>query len=232
MMRKHSTVPGSRSIVDRPAPVVYTPGHVRDTVSIMATLRLSLSYPARPGRPVVSCVDTDIFTLRYFTDCMACDFCGARCCQYGVDVDAELHGRIMDHAGELEALAGMPRTDWFTDSWTEDPEVPGGRYTRTRVVGGGCVFRTRSAGCLLHSYCLRAGIDYHDLKPMVSTLFPVTFEGGTLLPSAEAADGELVCGGQGKTLYEGLRGELCWYFGNGLVAELDALRPVEPGSLP
>ena len=62
-----------------------------------------------------------------------------------------------------------------------------------------------------------------SLKPLVSILFPVTFEHGVLMPSTELIDGTLVCGGAGDTLYEGARDELAHFFGSGLVAELDAL---------
>lgn len=67
-------------------------------------------------------------------------------------------------------------------------------------------------------------MDYHALKPMVSALFPVTFEQGVLTAAGEAAEGSLRCGGEGPTLYEGARDELRHYFGDGLIAELDDLR--------
>lgn len=65
--------------------------------------------------------------------------------------------------------------------------------------------------------------DYHDLKPLVSTLFPVTFGDATLLCSEELGDGSLVCAGEGPTAYEMARPELAYYFGDGLVAELDRM---------
>ncbi len=61
------------------------------------------------------------------------------------------------------------------------------------------------------------------MKPMVSTLFPVTFGEGTLLCSEELVDGSLVCAGDGPTAYEMARSELAYYFGAELVGELDAL---------
>jgi hypothetical protein len=97
------------------------------------------------------------------------------------------------------------------------------------MVGGRCVFSDRrSRGCRIHGYCIAAGIDYHELKPMVSTLFPITFDAGLLHPSAEAVDGELACLGGGSSLYDGLKGELGYYFGPDFVAELDALRAARP----
>ena len=63
------------------------------------------------------------------------------------------------------------------------------------------------------------------IKPRVSALFPVTFDDGVLDPSTEITDGTLVCGGQGPTLYRGVRLELAYYFGELLVRELDGLEP-------
>ena len=90
---------------------------------------------------------------------------------------------------------------------------------------GACVFLDRKQrGCKIHSYCLDNGIDYHQLKPLVSILFPLTFEGGALVASGELEDKSLICVDQGPNVYEGLRGELAYYFGEGFVAELDGIR--------
>lgn len=170
-------------------------------------------------------VDTAIFKQRYFVGCMDCTYCFDSCCQYGVDVDVTNVARLEEHRGPLEKLTGIPRERWFTDEWNDDKEFPGGRQTRTRVEGGACVFRNRQGrGCLIHKYALEQGIDYHLLKPMVSTLFPLTFDYGLLHPSTEIHEKSLQCYGDGPTLYEGVREEVDWYFGPELVAELDALR--------
>ena len=76
---------------------------------------------------------------------------------------------------------------------------------------------------MLHAYAIATGRDYHALKPMVSTLFPVTFGGGALVVSDELEDGSLVCSATGPTAYEAARTELAYYFGESLVSELDAL---------
>ena len=76
---------------------------------------------------------------------------------------------------------------------------------------------------MLHSFALERGLDYHELKPMVSSLFPVTFDWGLLHPSNEIEDRSLQCVDDGPTLYQGVRGEIEWYFGVELVRELDAL---------
>ncbi len=191
----------------------------------MPIIELAREHASRHGRPNVSRVDTSVFVRRYFMACMDCSFCHDACCAHGVDVDAPNVERITRHTAALEAYVGVPASAWFTGEWTEDAEHPGGKYTRTRVVGGACVFHNRGGrGCLLHSYCLSAGLDYHELKPMVSALFPLTFDDGILHPSAEASEGgDLVCQGHGTTLYRGVRDELAYYFGPALTAELDAL---------
>lgn len=185
---------------------------------------LSRAYACRWGAPEVDRVDTGIFRERYFMRCMECSYCFDSCCAYGTDVDATNVARLDAHREELEAFTGVPRARWFTDAWTDDAEFPGGRHTRTRVEGGACVFRNRAGrGCLIHSYALNRGLDYHELKPMVSVLFPVTFDGGLLHASAEIEDRSLQCYGDGPSVYRGVRDEIGWYFGPGLVAELDAL---------
>lgn len=190
---------------------------------------LSRSYACRWGVPVVDRVDTAIFARRYFMHCMQCSYCFDSCCQYGVDVDAPNVERLRARAPELERFTGVPRDRWFTEEWTDDAEVPGGRHTRTRVEDGACVFRSRTArGCMIHSYAVDAGLDYHELKPMVSVLFPVTFDGGLLHPSNEIADRSLQCIDDGPSLYRGVRDEIAWYFGAALVAELDGLEGLSP----
>jgi hypothetical protein len=171
---------------------------------------------------VVDRVDTAIFQRRYFMNCMQCTYCFDSCCQYGVDVDAENVARLEARAADVVAFTGVPRDKWFTGEWVDDKEFPGGKQTRTRVEDGACVFRNRKGrGCMLHSYALDRGIDYHDVKPMVSALFPLTFDYGLLHPSNEILDRSLQCIDDGPTLYRGVRDEVDWYFGPDLVIELD-----------
>ena len=188
------------------------------------SLPLSRPYPAREGAPVLTHVAAEVFTHRYFGACLACTFCRDACCDHGVDVDAATLGRILAQADAIEARVGVARDQWFTGPLVPDADLPGGAGTRTRVADGGCVFRSRTArGCLLHAYALETGQDYHLVKPMVSTLFPLTFADGLLCLSGELHDGSLVCGGTGPTAYESVRPELAYYFGDELVMELDAL---------
>lgn len=186
--------------------------------------QLSHPYECRGGAPVIDRVDTAIFRQRYFVYCMKCEYCHDSCCQYGADIDVENVARVEAHAAELERYTGVPRERWWTGEWTDDTEFPGGKQTRTRVEDGACVFRNRRGrGCMLHSFALERGLDYHDLKPLVSSLFPVTFDWGLLHPSNEISDRSLQCIDDGPTLYRGVRSEIEWYFGEGLVAELDGI---------
>ncbi|MEO6526139.1 MAG: hypothetical protein ABIP93_05905 [Gemmatimonadaceae bacterium] len=163
-----------------------------------------------------------MFTRRYFGHCLQCTFCGDACCYHGVDVSLQERDRILARADELEPLLAVPRTGWFDTRVTLDVDFPGGGATRTAVVDGACVFLQRDRrGCLLHAFALSANEDYHAIKPMVSTLFPVTFGDGALLCSEELHEGSLVCAGAGPTAYEMARGELAHYFGEDLVLELD-----------
>ena len=187
-------------------------------------IALSRSYPCVLGAPVIDRIDERIFTHRYFAACMACGTCADQCCSYGVDIDVANMERLQTLGPDFESFVGVPGDQWFTPALTFDREFPSGLYGRTRSVGGKCVFADRVArGCRIHAFCLAHGLDYHRYKPLVSTLFPVTFEVGALVPSPETLDGTLICSGDGPNLYAGVRDELHYYFGAAFVAELDAL---------
>ncbi len=188
------------------------------------TLPLSRAYPCRGGGPVLRAVERRIFSLHYFQPCLACGFCRDACCDWGVDIDLLNVARLKALPEDFRMLVAVPQEQWFTDDVRRDAEFPGGAHVRTAVIGGRCVFRNHAGrGCLIHSYALEKGLDYHELKPLVSTLFPVSFEHGVLVAATELADGSLVCAGDGPSLYQGARAELRHYFGEELVAELDAL---------
>jgi hypothetical protein len=189
------------------------------------TIALKASYPCVIGGPGLSAVDPCIFTLRYFTHCMDCSFCRDACCEHGVDIDVENAKRLIALPRDFHDRIAAPVAQWFTAEAVADREFPGGAHLRTQVKGGTCVFRNEGArGCAIHAYCLEQGLDYHRFKPMVSVLFPVTFEHGVLTASGEAADGSLICSSAGPSLYDGAREELLYYFGPGLIAELDVLK--------
>jgi hypothetical protein len=190
----------------------------------MSIVALAREHPSIFKAPVLRSVDTQIFSLRYFTHCMSCGFCNDQCCSYGVDIDADNADKLLAMGDDFKAFIGVPESEWFTDEIVDDAEFPSGRNRRTRVRGSHCVFhKPDGRGCLIHAWCIEKGLDYHLFKPMVSILFPLTFEHGSLVASGEAVDRSLICAGSGPTLYEGVRAELAYYFGEGLVEELDAL---------
>ncbi|MEJ1970415.1 MAG: hypothetical protein WDN03_17575 [Rhizomicrobium sp.] len=190
----------------------------------MSVVRLSRDYLCVQGAPRIHSVDTAIFSLRYFARCMACDFCDDQCCSYGVDIDVGNVVRLAALGEDFSSRIAAPRSEWFTAEVVEDAEFPSGRYVRTQERGGRCVFRSQAGrGCTIHAYAVEKGIDYHELKPIVSTLFPVTFDYGVLVASGEVHDKSLACGGHGPSLYQGARDELAYYFGAAFVAELDGL---------
>ena len=187
-------------------------------------IKLPQSYSALYGAPVIDRIDTDIFTRTYFAHCMDCGFCGDSCCQYGVDVDVKNVARINAVADKLEPFVGSSRDQWFESGFESDPHFPGGLVTRTKVVDGACVFLNRKGrGCLLHSFALQDGFNFNQIKPLVSAIFPVTFDSGCLCPSDEIPTNELICQGVGPSLYEGSRSDLLHYFGAEMIAILDKM---------
>lgn len=188
-------------------------------------IALTRSYVSVMGGPAINAVNPAIFTLRYFTRCLECSFCRDACCDHGVDIDLGNAARLKALPRDFHDRIAVPESEWFEAGTKEDEEFPGGVHTRTAVRNGACVFRNAGGrGCAIHAYCAERGLDYHRFKPMVSVLFPVTFERGILTASDEALGGSLVCAGQGPSLYEGAKGEIAYYFGPDLIAELDALK--------
>lgn len=190
----------------------------------MTIHKLGTPYRCRYGAPTIAAVDPAMFTRRYFTHCLDCTFCHDACCVYGVDCDWRVRRNLESHAPALEAFTGIPTGRWFTGPGTPDDSMPGGGSVRTAVENGACVFLNRQGrGCRIHAYAVSAGVDYHDLKSMVDCLFPLTWEDEVLGLSEEVADSSLICLDTGPTLYRGVREELRYYFGDGLVTELDGL---------
>jgi len=191
---------------------------------VATIVELRSPVPSRYGVPVIARVDVSVFEKRYFTHCLSCTFCLDRCCSYGVDVDL-LHKAEIERRGEaIEAYTGVPRDRWFADEVIEDVEMPGGGAVRTRVEDGACVFLDRQdRGCLLHRFCSDMGIDYRSVKSLVDCMFPLTVVDATLAPADEVDDRTLVCVGLGPTLYDGLREELRYYFGDALLDQLDEM---------
>jgi Fe-S-cluster containining protein len=156
---------------------------------------------------------------------MSCDFCNDWCCWLGADIDIENVSRLKQHAAELERYVGVSQDQWFDpDDVLEDEDAPGEFWWRTNGKSGKCVFLNRNGrGCMLHSFSLSKNMDYHELKPLVCAIFPLTFDEGLLIHADEVEDQELVCADQGLSLYAGVREELLYYFGPEFIEELDSL---------
>jgi hypothetical protein len=188
-------------------------------------IKLNKSYPSRDSLPVIHSVDTEIFSRTYFMHCMQCTFCNDHCCSYGADIDMINVNRILKHKDGLEKFTGVNAEKWFYPKKRKwDHEYPGNEYTRTTKRNKFCIFHDpKGKGCMLHSYSLNKGIDYHDLKPFFCSMFPVTFYEGILCIPEEIEDKTLACLGIGPSLYQGAREEIRYYFGDGIIDELDEI---------
>ena len=190
-------------------------------------VKLAQAYPSIYGTPVIDKIDTAIFTERYFTHCFQCDFCFDSCCQHGVDVDLINLERMRARLRDLEVHLDSSYVDWFHSTLEACAECPGEGLARTKNAGNRCVFLNPSQrGCRVHSFCLAEQIDYHTLKPMICSLFPITFDNDLLRPADDVIDRTLICLGSGETLYTGVRSELEHYWGAEFVSELDQLYKV------
>ena len=145
-----------------------------------------------------------------------------------MDIDEENANRLLAaYTDEIQKLwSAFLKHEWFMEEVIPDAEFPSGRHRRTQTRNGACVFHNPAGrGCLIHAYCLEEGLDYHSLKPMVSVLFPLTFEHGVAGGRQRSfGQGSIICAGDGPSCYDGVRGELEWYFGPALTLELDELK--------
>ena len=191
-------------------------------------IKLKKTYTALQGVPQIHSVETDIFDLTYFMHCMSCTFCKDQCCEWGADIDMQNVDRIMKYEPELEEFTGIKSEKWIDMSEKKwDAEYPGGDYARTTYdeEKDYCIFlNSKSRGCMLHSFALHKGIDYHEIKPFFCSMFPVTYYEGVLLTPEEIDEKLTACLGDGPTLYQGAREEILYYFGDEIVAELDELQ--------
>ena len=195
-------------------------------------IKLPKPFPSRFGQPVLTAVDTGIFERTTGTFCGTHDTCGDRCCAHGADVDEPAAGRLLSIAEKIESFTGVARGAWFKPAWVTDPEIPGGRHTRTQTREGGCVFLNARGGrgCLIHSYCVEQGTDYQTLKPMICCLFPMTFDQGVLQAMEEFQGPEHLRKSDQTSIYEASRNEILYYFGQELMTILDKLQ-VDAGPL-
>lgn len=184
-------------------------------------------------------VQRDIFTRRVVADCMshACTMVAdegvplARprplleaCCQYGADVDLAEREAILGHREQIRALLLPAAQDapWFTEQVEVDPDYPSGRHVRTATHNGGCVFLSHDRrGCAIHRAAIEGGWDFHQVKPHICRLFPMSYEGDAICISDDYEDYDCADAAGAPSLYRVARDTLAAVFGPALVDALD-----------
>ena len=193
------------------------------TLSADSTI-LPLSREYVSGNLAISFVQRDIFLKTYFARCLECNFCHDWCCSFGADIDIQNVEKIQQRKGEILPFIRASEVEWFEGEYSYYEEYAGNRYTRINPQGPRCVFISKDQrGCGLHRYALSQQMDYHEIKPLVCVLFPLSFGEGILYLAPELEDSSLICADSGYSAYRSLRSELEYYFGQEIVEELDDL---------
>ncbi len=147
------------------------------------------------------------------------------CCQYGADVDLTERDAILQHADQLRALLtpAAAAAPWFTTEVQDDPDYPSGQHVRTATFGGGCVFLSHDArGCAIHRAALEGGWDFHQVKPHICRLFPLSYEDDAFVLSDDFVDYDCADHPGAPSVYRVARETVAAVFGPDLVAALDA----------
>ncbi|HEY3474667.1 MAG TPA: tetratricopeptide repeat protein, partial [Anaerolineales bacterium] len=188
-----------------------------------AIIPLSKEYVS--SNVAISFVQRDIFLKQYFARCLECNFCHDWCCSFGADIDIQNVENIQQHKEEILPFIRPPDGEWFEAEYAYYEEYAGSQYTRINTQGPRCVFISKDQrGCGLHRYAISKQIDYHEIKPLVCTLFPLSFGEGILSLAPELEDNSLICTGTGYSAYQSIRSELQYYFGREFVEELDSIQ--------
>jgi Fe-S-cluster containining protein len=185
---------------------------------------LALRHEYVSGNMSISFVHRDIFLKNYFARCLDCSFCHDWCCSFGADVDILNVGRIRKHQEHIKPFIRPSGENWFDEEFDYYEEYAGRQYTRIKTQGPRCVFISKDQrGCGLHRFAISRQMDYHEIKPLVCILFPLSFGEGILRIAPELEDNSLVCAGEGASAYRSLREEVEYYFGHELIEELDQM---------
>lgn len=194
-------------------------------------------------------VDRNIFVRRVVADCMThqCVMVADEgapmphprplleaCCQYGADVDLSERDAILGHAAQLRALLtpDAAAAPWFTTEVQTDPDYPSGQHVRsatfTRADGTtGCVFLAHDGrGCAIHRAALEGGWDFHQVKPHICRLFPMSYEDDTICISDDYEDYDCADAAGAPSLYRVARDTLAAVFGPDLIEALDRVEAV------
>ena len=197
---------------------------IRSRVLPQDTSIIPLTREYASGNMVISFVHRDIFLKTYFARCLECNFCHDWCCSFGADVDIQNVEKIQQRREEILPFVRPPEGEWFEAEYAYYEEYAGNQYTRINPQGPRCVFISKDQrGCGLHRYALSKQMDYHEIKPLVCILFPLSFGEGILSLAPELDDDSLICSGSGCSAYQSIRNELEYYFGREFVEELDGV---------
>jgi hypothetical protein len=171
-------------------------------------------------------VDRNIFVRRVVADCMSHGCVQVAdegvalprprplleaCCQYGADVDLAERDNILAHAAQIRSLLDVAAQDapWFTTEIQIDPDYPSGQHVRTAT----------------H---LEGGWDFHQVKPHICRLFPMSYEDDAICISDDYEDYDCADAAGAPTLYRVARPTLDAVFGAELVAALDRVEATVP----
>ena len=197
---------------------------LHSTVLSQDTSTIALTKEYVSGNMAISFVHRVIFLKTYFARCLECNFCHDWCCSFGADIDIQNVERIQQHREDILPFIRQPEGDWFDAEYNYYEEYAGNQYTRINTQGPRCVFISKDQrGCGLHRFAISKQMDYHEIKPLVCILFPLSFEEGVLTTAGELDDNSLVCAGAGESAYRAMRSELEYYFGREFVEELDGV---------
>ncbi len=187
-------------------------------------VKLSKTYKSREGKPVLREIDTDIFSIKCYSSCMSCHLCKDDCCKEGAIADVENVKKILKNEEFLKDKVDINPKYFFKEVF-RDEDFPSGKGTFIPEKNGSCIFiNKKGRGCRLHTLLVSQHRDYHELKPIICCLFPVSFEKGELCPAPEFNNKNFICLEGGSSLYDASRNELKYYFGEDFVRELDKIR--------
>jgi hypothetical protein len=194
-------------------------------------IKLSRDYKSIHGLPVISSVDTEIFTMVYPGSSCHDMGCSNVCCIGGGFMDIIAFNKLKDHLDKDP----LNKYDWTGYNFENDPYYPGGQGCYTKFDDTeGCFYKNREGmGCVIHSYCLNNKIDFRELKFFACCMFPVEvnkigdnknvlcagyelrFDKYENLPCKKTGD---------STVYECSKNDIEYYFGIELIDELEKIR--------
>lgn len=122
----------------------------------------------------------NILRGRFAADC-ATIRCRGNCCRGGVSVDLAERDAILANSTSvqrfMEPQAEHDPAKWFNAESHEDGDFPSGRFVRTALHNGACVFLDSQGLCVLQK---SSEPQQTTLKPFYCRAFPITVEHGEL----------------------------------------------------